>query len=100
MEGSVVKPAVWKMNLWRTKGTNNAERIARTRPRGDGLRRACAQSCMVDITARSPYKMWWMADGHRILRKRVCKASAVESAVVVASIIHHPCRTKLSLVYS
>lgn len=90
----MVKPAVWKMNLWRKKGTNNADRIARTRPRGDGLRRACAQSCMVDITARSPCKMWLMVD------ESGCKASAVESAVVVASIIHHPCRNKLSLVSS
>ena len=44
IEGRVVRPDARKTTEWRKTGIEMARRIAITRPRGDGLKRACAQS--------------------------------------------------------
>lgn len=49
MEGRVVRPDARNTTEWRKRGIEITRRIAMTRPRGDGLRRACAQSLMPDI---------------------------------------------------
>jgi hypothetical protein len=55
-EGRVVRPLDWKMNLCKKRGIRRAKRTARARPTGEGLRAACAKSCMVTIALRVPYK--------------------------------------------
>jgi hypothetical protein len=49
IEGRVVSPLALKTTEWRKMGIVRAKMIAIISPIGDGLRRACAQSCMVDI---------------------------------------------------
>jgi hypothetical protein len=51
IEGNVVKPLARKTTEWRKRGIVMARRIAIASPNGDGLRRVCTQSWMVDMTA-------------------------------------------------
>ena len=55
IEGNVVNPLALKTTEWRKRGTVIARRIAITSPNGDGLRRACNQSWVVDMTAFGVY---------------------------------------------
>ena len=52
MDGRVVRPLARKINVWRRNGIVRARIIAITRPSGDGLIRATAQSFAVDMVAR------------------------------------------------
>jgi hypothetical protein len=51
IEGNVVNPLTRKTTEWRKRGIVMAKRIAIASPNGDGFRRACAQSWMIDMTA-------------------------------------------------
>jgi hypothetical protein len=51
IEGNVVNPLARKTTEWRKRGIVMTRRIAMARPNGDGLRRACTQSWMVDMMA-------------------------------------------------
>ena len=51
IEGNVVNPLARKTTEWRKRGIVMARRIAMARPNGDGFRRTCTQSWMVDMTA-------------------------------------------------
>jgi hypothetical protein len=52
IEGSAINPLARKTIVWRKIGIVTTRRIAIANPKGDGFIRACAQSCMVDITQK------------------------------------------------
>jgi hypothetical protein len=49
IEGRFVRPDARNTTEWRKRGIEMTRRIAMTRPKGDGLRRACARSLMLDM---------------------------------------------------
>jgi hypothetical protein len=51
MEGRVVRPDARNTTKWRNRGIEMTRRIAITRPRGEGLKRACAKSLMPAMIA-------------------------------------------------
>lgn len=60
IDGRVVSTLALKTTVWRKIGIDIAIKTAIISPIGDGLRRACAQSCIVDIFAGM-----WLCEGYR-----------------------------------